>query len=408
MTLHGPAFDLSSRLDLIPGQETQFEYDDDVPIDHIVDRQSCYCDRISRYGLVFLVSRHHQDITIGKKMPESIDSIIMETILGRFTCYTHANRNFVDFDPTVYSSDVPLVPDQNMDEIILGARGYYLINDTAQNKKFRWRNCSNDSLEYLASGNFFGVPNAVIYMPKAIMKKWQRLERFSQALQDAMNSALEGLYEPADFVLSLWNLPEDYRSSFRDSGISMRTTTERLAACVHLYRALSTKELIEMDFDSKFLLFTKILSNNRLLGFHTFALMNMEDLTEAHQYYRGPAVESWKLFQTSQDRFMRLLRKYKKAENAGRNLVDAILRDGLLGLLHYNPNNISLIVYQGFLATVARWNCCRVLSRAREVPEEWIKFVIADDDDDIYMGFGFSWCVLSSFFPYVPKKLTRV
>ena len=82
---------------------------------------------------------------------------------------------------------------------------------------------------------------------------------------------------------------------------------------------------------------------------------------------------------------MRLLRTYRKAENAGGSVTDTLLRDGLLGLLHANANNVALVIFQGFLATVARWNCCRVLSRACEVPEEWIKFVVADDDE-IYIG----------------------
>lgn len=115
-----------------------------------------------------------------------------------------------------------------------------------------------------------------------------------------------------------------------------------------------------------------------------FALMTMGDLIEAHQHFRSPAARFWELFKTSQDRFMRLLRRYMEAEHASESLANSSVRDGLLGLLHANRNNVSLVVFQGFLATVVRWNCCRVLSRARQAPEEWIKFVVADDDD-IYM-----------------------
>ncbi|KAF8799183.1 hypothetical protein BYT27DRAFT_6873048 [Phlegmacium glaucopus] len=369
-TTHGCTFDLGSRLGLHPGQETEspVEYDDDVPIDHIVHQESCCCGRISKNGLVFLVSRHHQEITIGRKFPEAISSVIMETSLGRFTCYTHKDRHFVHFDASTCSSNVPLIPNQNMDDILLSARGYYLISDATQSKNFVWRRCSNDSLEFLASGNFFGVPDAVIYMPRVVLERWKRLERFSRALHDAMISVLEDLHEPTSFAIALQNLPEEHRSSLK--GIPVNTTAERLAACVCLYQILSRKKLIEMDFES----------------FHLFTRINIADLTEAHQHFRSPAADSRKLFQTSQDRFMRLLRKYRKAENAGGSLTDTLLRDGLLGLLHSNRNNVSLVVFQGLLATVARWNCCRVLSRAREAPEEWIKFIVADDDDDIYMS----------------------
>ena len=113
-----------------------------------------------------------------------------------------------------------------------------------------------------------------------------------------------------------------------------------------------------------------------------FALMNMADITEAHQHFRSPAAQFWELFQTSRGRFMRLLRQYKKAEPVDQHVL---LQNGLLGLLRSNSNNVCLVVFQGFLAILVRWNCCRVLSRAYEAPEEWIKFVIADDDD-IYMS----------------------
>ena len=379
MMPRGCALDISSRLGLVPGQESEslVERDDDVPIDHIVYCETCCCVQIPRCGLVFLISRHHQEITTGTKFPEATDSLIAETSLGCFTCYTREKRNFVHFDASICSSNVPLIPNQNLDDILLGAQGYYLINDTVQNKEFRWRRCSDDSLEFLASGNFFGIPNAVIYMPKAILKKWKRLEEFSRALQNAMNATFENLHEPTSFAMALRNLPEADESNIKNS-IPMSTTAERLATCVYLCRALSRKNLIEMDFDGKLSVvhLTGNILTSRMLDFHMFARMNIEDLTEAHQHFRSPAAESGKLFQTSQDRFMRLLRKYRPAEDAGGSL----LRDGLLGLLYSNHNNVSLVVFQGFLATVARWNCCRVLSRAREVPKEWINFVVADDD----------------------------
>ena len=237
-------FDLTSPLGLLQGQE-----DEDVSKPHVFSRDSCR--RISRHSLVFLVSQHLQKITVGKKSPQSVTSVIMETSLGRFTCYTHQNRNVVDFDARTCSSKIPLIPEQKMDEILLGARGYYLINYMPQNEKFVWRRCSNDSLEFIASGNFFGIPKAVIYMPTAILKQWKQLETFSQALFDAVNSVLKNLNEPASFAVALENLPQDYGPNLKNR-IPMTTIVERLAACLYLCRALSIKNLFEMDFDGKF------------------------------------------------------------------------------------------------------------------------------------------------------------
>ena len=66
------------------------------------------------------------------------------------------------------------------------------------------------------------------------------------------------------------------------------------------------------------------------------------------------------------------------------NIKD-ILRNELQELLSSDPNNVALVVYQGFFATISRLNSAKVLPRAREAPEEWIRFITADDDY-IYVG----------------------
>ena len=62
------------------------------------------------------------------------------------------------------------------------------------------------------------------------------------------------------------------------------------------------------------------------------------------------------------------------------------IRAELKKLLQPNKaNNVALVVFQGFLGTFALWNAQRVLMRAREAPEEWIRFLAADEDE-IYIG----------------------
>ena len=77
---------------------------------------------------------------------------------------------------------------------------------------------------------------------------------------------------------------------------------------------------------------------------------------------------------------MQLFRQYSVA-----SYTSDTLREKLQALLISNRNNVALVVYQGLFASLARWNQARVLLRAREAPEEWIQFIVADDDY-IYIG----------------------
>lgn len=113
----------------------------------------------------------------------------------------------------------------------------------------------------------------------------------------------------------------------------------------------------------------------------------MKDITTAHQHYRSNKVEIGKLYSTSQDRFLLMLREFQPS-TASNAFVHShpTIRSDLKKLLQPNKaNNVALVVFQGFLGTFALWNAQRVLMRAREAPEEWIRFLAADEDE-IYIG----------------------
>jgi hypothetical protein len=40
---------------------------------------------------------------------------------------------------------------------------------------------------------------------------------------------------------------------------------------------------------------------------------------------------------------------------------------------------------QGYFALLVQWNASRILLKAREAPEEWIRFVGAEDDE-LFIG----------------------
>lgn len=108
----------------------------------------------------------------------------------------------------------------------------------------------------------------------------------------------------------------------------------------------------------------------------------ISDVGEAHKHFRSPRVEVERLLTTSQDRFLHLLNESKPVDNVR---SDIPIQRELQNLLQSNKNNVALVVLQGLLGMISLWNSSRILSRAREAPDEWIRFVGADDDE-VFIG----------------------
>ena len=171
------SFDFMVRLGLFPGQtnETLAEYDTKVPLDAVISRGNCYCGRISRHGFVFLVSKYFQHVSVAESTTGGT-CFILSTTIGRFKCYEIDDRTFIHFDSGTRSSYVDLVKDQSLDDILRTARGEYLVSNgdfpAEVDNVFEWHQSTGESLESIASGNFYGVPNAVIYITKSILQRW--------------------------------------------------------------------------------------------------------------------------------------------------------------------------------------------------------------------------------------------
>jgi len=121
------AFQLMSRLKLLPGQdnEARAEYDAGVPLE---SRNNCYCGRISRHGLIFLISQYFQNATLEYNSQSSPSCAVIFTAIGRFKFYEIEDRTFVHFDGSTRSTYIDLVPGQQIDHIIRSARGQYIIH----------------------------------------------------------------------------------------------------------------------------------------------------------------------------------------------------------------------------------------------------------------------------------------
>ena len=251
------SFDLLTRLGLFPGQpnEALAEYDTKVPLDAVVSRGNCYCGRISRHGFVFLVSKYFQHVSVAETTTGGT-CFILSTTIGRFKCYEIDDRTFIHFDSGTRSSYVDIIKDQNLDDILRTARGEYHLatgaSPTEANNPFEWRRMTaRESLEIIASTQFYDVPNAVIYMTKSTLQKWKQIDDFAHAMLDTVLSVLDGLEEPAEFVSALRKLPPNTPGMRADS-VAMGNPAEKLVSSIFLYRALSRKRIGEMSYECVF------------------------------------------------------------------------------------------------------------------------------------------------------------
>jgi hypothetical protein len=92
----------------------------------------------------------------------------------------------------------------------------------------------------------------------------------------------------------------------------------------------------------------------------------------AHQFFRGSAVDQMTFVRRSYERFWELYHKGGQSQH---------LRQELQKLLFPRQENIALVVAQGALALLVRCNAQAILNMAKEVPEEWMRIVLAADGD---------------------------
>ncbi|KAF5323687.1 hypothetical protein D9619_012868 [Psilocybe cf. subviscida] len=367
-------FDLAWRLGLLPGQPNSgfTEYEPDTPIAEVVTRSTCCCGRISRHGFVHLVSRFFQHAS----MQESAGSgaiITINTTIGRFKCYEIDDRTFVHFDGSTRSSPInELVDNQDLDHILRSARGQYLMMDSVTFKHMEWGTDDEERIPNCASGNFFGVPDAIMYMTKEKIAAWKLLSDFGKMVLTSTLQYIDTLREPESFcrLVEMQNSP-----NFDPKAVKPNTPPEMLSLSLYLCRVLSKKSVVAMTYDF----------------YCDFAKHCLHDFLKAHQHYRSPRVEGGKMFTTSQDRFMRMFRTYRAQETgsiaSSRAMIDleTMIESELRSVMQTTPNNITLVVYQVFVGMTVYWNAGRMLARSREVPADWIRFVSAEDDY-IYLG----------------------
>ena len=235
------AFDLASRLGLLPGQPNadlgEFEK---LPLDQILRRDDRYCARISRHGLVMLISKHLQEITLRD------GNIVVLTDIGRFKIYEHDHHTYVHFDGANRSHVIPLVEDQVLDDLIRGARGEYKMENLGITVEdldtvgFHWIKPSLTMLSVHAVAEVFAIPGALTYVSGEIAQRWDLFKKFSQTLLDAVLTVMDEVEEPANMARAL----ERYRQPRGTPLVPVSTSVEEgLAFIVLLLHGSSRKNL---------------------------------------------------------------------------------------------------------------------------------------------------------------------
>jgi len=328
---------------------------------------------------VFLVSKYFQHVSVTETTTGGT-CFILSTTIGRFKCYEIDDRTLIHFDSGTRSSYIDLINDQNLDDILRTARGEHQIRRFGVSPSEvdhifeEWHRNTGESLESVVSGQFYGVPKAVIYMTKFTLQRWKRLNEFADAMLNTVLSVLDGLEEPDEFVSALKNLPSIDAYTRRSASLRKETPAENLACSIFLYRILSGK----------------LFGGIPLEEFNNISAMTSSNMFDAHKYFRkSPRVELGKLINTSHKRFLKIFDRFPTLDglNSAGKLTsnDVYIPKELFALQHTNKNNIALVGLQGYFALVVKWNASRILPRAREAPEEWIQFVGAEDDE-LFMG----------------------
>jgi len=242
-------FQLMSRLGLLPGQdnEARAEYDAGVPLKSLISRNNCYCGRISRHGLVFLISKYFQNATLEYNSQSSPSCAMIFTAIGRFKFYEIEDRTFVHFDGSTRSTYIDLVPGQKIDHIIRSARGQYMIHFPTKSTDptavqplewhTQWAPTPTPDVVLLAT-HFVAVPDGIVYMSNQTIEKWKAIKRFAAALLQAILWVIDHLTEPQSFVDALCTLPDKSIETIIDTTVA--SPAERLARCVPSLRWISS------------------------------------------------------------------------------------------------------------------------------------------------------------------------
>ena len=107
---------------------------------------------------------------------------------------------------------------------------------------------------------------------------------------------------------------------------------------------------------------------------HKLILDAFGSLCKGHAKFRGANIDSERLIETSDKRFLSLFEAYRAQPSMDR------LHGELRKLLH-KSENICLVLWQAVLAMLTNRNACKVLRFGIESPDEWIQFILAQDSD---------------------------
>ncbi|TEB27588.1 hypothetical protein FA13DRAFT_1736437, partial [Coprinellus micaceus] len=208
------------------------------------------------------------------------------------------------------------------------------------------------------------------FIPHGVMAEWDLVRRFGRDMMQVVKRMFFAVQKPEAVRRSLDII---LKKSQDEATLLLGGTTALFAggedATPEDSIAMAGYLMHFLGGGPKNLEFTAIISPSHI---QNFFISNLGMLCKGHSTLRSAAINLDKIVKTSEKRFIDLFRSYRV------HLSPNGLEEELQTLLH-TPNNICLVLWQGWLGMLAYYNSCRVRRLGIEATEEWVQFVLAQD-----------------------------
>jgi hypothetical protein len=364
----------------------------EVEVDKVGRYNDRYCGYLSRQGLVLLASRYATRVSMHTG-PSG--GIVIDTSLGRFKVFEHDHRTYVHFDSGM-RTPVPAVradrqhtqhvPD--MEAILKAADGWFfarkLYVEAISLTPREWKEQGSVPPIKIAILNVFQDLECSVFLPSKLAKEWELLAQFSSDILQSVGLIFFDIQEPKRLVQLRDIFFEGIRRKVWSFG-GLSTPDDQVEeavvrwGCTVRISSGSTegfKILTDMDSDGmscRSMAFNRVLNHVPRVEMHKLILGALWSLCKGHEKFRAATVDTAKMIETSDKRFLSLFESYRTQQSTD-------LQGELRKLLH-KSENICLVLWQAVLAMITYRNACKALQFGIESPDEWIQFMFAQDSD---------------------------
>lgn len=223
------AFDLARTLGLLSTQPNNRLADfETVTSNNLVYTDDTYCARIARHYLVLLISEHVQEVW------QAGDRTHASTDIGRFTIYERKGRSIVHFDGSSRVSTIPVILQQDIDDIRkMASRSYKYTKSADGADEVHWLQAQPKDFALV---HVSGFPTSVRYLSNADIKEWRLMLSFATAVGKAVDALVRGEKVPQIFAEAWatdWTQPRLRQASTKPEKLALSMQAIALAKSRH-------------------------------------------------------------------------------------------------------------------------------------------------------------------------------